>query len=1043
MCGSPVGAPATAREARKNVAILFMDLVGSTALGESLDPEPLRQIMDRYFTVASSSILDHGGAVEKFIGDAILAVFGAPVSHEDDALRAVRAARQAFAQVSDLSDGLLATHKVTLEVRCGICSGEVIAITTPDGDFRVVGDSVNTAARLQAAAEPGQILVDAPTASMVRACIGLEPVAAPLRLKGKAQPVPAWRVSGGDLPPQPAANPAAAPLIGRDDELAELRSAFRRVTKRNQLCLVTVLGAPGIGKSRLVRDFVSTLRPAEVSVLTGRCSPYGRGITYKPLAEMLNANGWDNLATTMRSEGGEAQRAAESLSGILGGGDCPDGDAVPAEPAGIEEISWAVRYLLAQLGKKKPVIMVWEDLHWAESTLLDMIDDVVSWLTDVPVLLLCVSRMDLLDIRPTWGGGKPCALALEVSPLSRTESAELVAAIGIREEVSAHQAEALCERVAVECEGNPLFAELMLDVYTEMPAAKLPPTITALLTARLDQLPHEERHLLGVASAVGRDFSWRALSTLLAADDGLTGAEGIVDRLVKRRIISRIEGDSFRFAQNLMRDMAYGLSPKSTRERWHLLLADQMAGLVALNGNGSLGEDQSALAYHVEAAMLLQRELRPGDGELPALAPQAAEILISEGTKALRRRDFPGAAKLLGRARTLVPPGDERQVPLMLYISDSWLSLSDGPAALAALPALPGPSDGRHELTGEIQRCIIELTLGLTSAEEVTARADELAQALTEAERGGGADDRAWCRLHQLRAYLHIAAEAFAKAETQFRLALELARSLQDSYETDRLLCAICELAQWAPTPVRDSLRLCAEMSERFATNRVLLVPVLLTMARLAAVAGDLSIAKSALAAAREYTNDLHLDLAEVVITEVSGLVDALAGDHQRAQASYRRGQALLLQLGRTRDALAFDAYAAREAFEQGDLAGADLAARRLADCASSADGADGADGTDLRTKVVVHALRGRIAAATGQLGLAMDFSQTATAHSDETDDLCLQGGCYTDLAIVAQAAGRPAIASHAAAAALDRYLAKGASRLADRSQKLIADAGQ
>jgi class 3 adenylate cyclase len=1041
MCGSPVGAPAAAREARKNVAILFMDLVGSTALAESLDPEPLRQIMDRYFTVASSSILDHGGAVEKFIGDAVMAVFGAPVSHEDDALRAVRAARQAVAQVSELSAGVLATHKVTLEVRCGVCSGEVIAITMPDGSFRVLGDPANTAARLQTAAEAGQILVDATTASMVRASVALEPVA-PLQLKGKAQPVPAWRVAERELPLQPAANPAAAPLIGRDDDLAELASAFRRVTKRNQLCLVTVLGAPGIGKSRLVRDFVSTLRPAEVCVLSGRCSPYGRGITYKPLAEMLSANGWEQLAASMQAEGGEAQRAAVSLAGVVG-----DGAGAPAEAAGIEEISWAVRYLLGQLGKKGPVIMVWEDLHWAESTLLDMIDDVVSWLTDVPVLLLCVSRMELLDIRPTWGGGKPCAMALEVSPLSRTESAELVAAIGIREEVSAHQAEALCERVAAECEGNPLFAELMLDVYTETPAAKLPPTITALLTARLDQLPHDERHLLEVASAIGRDFSWPVLSALLAADDDLAGAAEIVDRLVKRRIISRIGGGGFRFAQALVWERAYGLSPKSTRERWHLLLAGQMADLVAQNRNGSLGDDQSALAYHVEAARLLQRELRPGDGQLPALAPQAAEILIGEGTKALRRRDFPGAATLLGRARTLVPPDDERQVPLMLYISDCWLGLSDAPAALAALSTPPGQAEDRHEVVGEIQRCIVELTLGLASADEVTARADELAQALTDTGQGeGGAGDRAWCRLHQLRAYLHIAAEAFANAETQFRLALELARSLQDSYETDRLLCAICELAQWGPTPVRESLKLCAEMSERFATNRVLLVPVLLTTARLAAVAGDLSIAKSALAAAMEYTDDLHLDLAEVVITEVSGLVDALAGDHQRAQASYRRGQALLLQLGRPRDALAFDAYAARELFEQGDLAAADLAARRLASGASGASGAGGASGADpidLRTEVVVHALRGRIAAAMGELGLAMDFSQTATARSDETDDLCLQGDCYTDLAIVALAADRQSTAAQAAATALHRYLAKGASRLAERSQKLIADAGR
>jgi class 3 adenylate cyclase len=1001
-----------------------MDLVGSTALGETLDPEPLRQIMDRYFTVVSSSITDHGGAVEKFIGDAVMAVFGATVSHEDDALRAARAAIQAIGQVSELSAGLVTSHKVSLEVRCGICSGEVIAITTPAGDFRVVGDPVNTAARLQAAAEPGQILVDAASASMVRAWIGLEPVPA-LQLKGKAQPVAAWRVTGASSCPEPAADPPASPLIGREDELTELRSAFKRVTKRNQLCLVTVLGAPGIGKSRLVRDFVRTLRPGEVSVLTGRCSPYGRGITYKPLAEMLSANGWDEQALLMRAEGGEAERAALSLSGIMGGT-----GTGPAGAAGIEEISWAVRYLLGQLGKKKPVIMIWEDLHWAESTLLDMIEDVVSWLTDVPVLLLCVSRMELLDARPTWGGGKPCTMTMEVAPLSLTESAELVAAVATREEVNAHQSEALCERVAAECEGNPLFAELMLDVFTETPGAKLPPTITALLTARLDQLPHDERQLLEVASTIGRDFSSPALRAMLAADGAVTDPAELIDRLIKRRIITRVDDDTFRFAQVLMRDMAYGLSPKTTRERWHLMLADQIAALSA-SPAGPMNTDQATLAYHVEAASQLQHELRPGDSALPRLAPEAAGVLIGEGTKALRRRDLPGAATLLERARALVPPADERQVPLMLYISDCWLGMSDAPQALAVLA---DPPDRRHEIICRIQRCIVELTLGLTGSEEIAGRADQLARELTGTERRGTApDDRAWCRLHQLRAYLHKAAEANAQAEAEFRLALDRATSLEDSYETDRLLGAICELAQWAPTPVQASLKLCAELADRFATNRVLLVPVLLTRARLAAIAGQLDDARAALAAARDYTDDLHLDVAEVVISAVSGLVDALSGDHQRAQSSYRRSQALLLQMGRPLDALAYEAYAARQLFEQGSVIEADLAAHRLA---------QGAQVLDLRTRVMVSALLGRIAVASGECDTATSLAVAATALSDQTDDLCLQGDSYTDLAIVAVQAGQPATAADAAATALRRYQAKGASMLAARAQRLIAAAG-
>src|SRR5258708_1885262 len=404
MCGSPINAPSAAREARKNVAIFFMDLVGSTALAEMLDPESWRQIIDRYFDAVSSAIAAYGGAVEKVIGDAVMAVFGATVSHEDDALRAVRAAMEAVAKVGGLNVGLIASHKVKLEIRCGICSGEVIAITEPSGDFRVIGDPVNTAARLQTAAEPGQILIDAASARMVRAVIGLDPVR-PLELKGKGKPVPAWLVTGIGLPADAAVDPPATPLIGREHELSQLRSVHRQGSTDNQVGIV------------------------------------------------------------------------------------PDDRETTAELAGIQEISWALRHVLAQLGRTNPVIMVWEDLQWAETTLLDMIDGVVTWLTDVPVLLICVSRTDPRDARPGWGDDMSPAVTLEINPLSYEQSAEPVSEIAMHEEVYAHQQEVICEQVARECEGNPLFAELMLDVVSETASsAKLPPTISAVLTARLDQL---------------------------------------------------------------------------------------------------------------------------------------------------------------------------------------------------------------------------------------------------------------------------------------------------------------------------------------------------------------------------------------------------------------------------------------------------------------------------------------------------------------------------------------------------------------------------
>ncbi len=1023
MCGAPVSASSAAREARKNVAILFMDLVGSTALTEKLDPEPWRQIIDRYFAAARSAIEAHGGEVEKFIGDAVMAVFGATVSHEDDALRAVRAAMEAIAEVGKLSADLTATHKVTLEVRCGICSGEVIAITERPGDFRVIGDPVNTAARLQTAAEPGEILIDATSASMVRATIGLDPVP-PLELKGKAQPVLAWRVTLGEPPGDATGTPPAAPLIGRDDELGKLRSAWRRVTASKELWQVTVLGSPGIGKSRLVRDFVDNLPAGQAIVLTGKCSAYGRGITYKPLADMLRSvdGGWDEHARNIASGGDQARRAADCLSGIVLG----DQDT-SAERAGVDDISWAVRDLLRRLGKAKPVVMIWDDLHWASSTLLKLIDDVAEWLIDVPVLLICIGRPELAEARPSWAAGRPSAMRIEVGPLSYEQSAELVTEIAMREEVYAHEQDLVCERVARECEGNPLFAELMLDVFADSaPAPRLPPAITALMTARFDQLPDDERRVLEIASAIGRDFSWTALRAVLAADQiGDSQAQEIVARLVERRIISRVSSDNFRFGQALMRDTAYGQAPKSRRESLHLLLAERLA---MLGADGSGTDDPMALALHVETASALGRELRPGDTGLPGLAATAAEILIGEGMRALHRQDQPGAAALLERGRGLVPASDEQQIRLMLYISDCWYALSEPDRAFAAVDfaAESAAADRRRALVCTIQRNILELRFGLRSRDEIAETSHLLAAEL----RWQGRDDRASCRLHQLKAYLHYGLQRHAKAEGEFRLALDDARRLRDSYEEGRLLVAICELSQWSPTSVEAGLRLCAEMAERFETNRVLLIPVLLTKARLAALGGDLNGARAALAAARARSTDMHLDLSDALLLAITALVDSLAGEHRLAEMGYRHTQGMLIEMGRPGDAIAYEAYAAREVFEQGKVREAGAALARLI---------GGGQKLDLRTQVITEALSSRVAAVTGRAPQVVDLAIGTAKLSEQTDDLCLQGSCYSDLAIVAAQAGQQGLAAEAASTALEKFRARGATRLASRAERLLA----
>jgi hypothetical protein len=516
---------------------------------------------------------------------------------------------------------------------------------------------------------------------------------------------------------------------------------------------------------------------------------------------------------------------------------------------------------------------------------------------------------------------------------------------------------------------------------------------------------------------------------MLAVDDvGDSQAQEIVGRLAARRLISRVSSDGFRFDQALMRDTAYQLVPKSRRERLHLLLAARLAQLADSEGNDS-PDDPVALAYHVETANLLRRELRPGDAELPELAAKAAEILAGEGMKALHRTDLPGAAALLERARSLMPPADERQLPLMLYISDCWYRLAEPEQAIAVLDPSAVVDRRRGELVCAIARSTVELRQGLATQEEITARADQYAAELRDRPH----DDLAWCRLHQLLGQLHCCVDRSAKSEGEFRLALDRARAMRDGYEEDQMLAAICEMTQWSPTTVSAGLRLCAEMSERFAANGHALVAVLLTQARLTGLSGDLQGARAALADARDHLNELHLDIADAIVLAVTALVDSLAGEHRTAEMSYRNCQGLLLEMGRPRDAATYEAYAARELFNQGKVHETGAALGMLS---------ARTDLMDLRTKIMVDALGTRVAAASGLAAHVVDLAISTAKLSEQMDDLCLQGDCYADLAIVAAQAGQQAQAAQAAADALDRYLAKGATRLAVRAQRLLAVLG-
>src|ERR671918_1025067 len=423
-CAAPLDVAPAAREQRKTVTVIFCDVTGSTALGESTDPEALRALLARYFERMKRVVERHGGTVEKFIGDAVMAVFGIPQVHEDDALRACRAAGEIREAVAALSKELERDLGTTIEVRVGVNTGEVVAGDPAAGQALVTGDAVNVAARLEQAAQPGQILIGRSTFDLSRDALVADPIE-PLALRGKTDAVAAYDLAEVH-PTAPAfARRLDSPLVGREDQLRLLREAFDRAVSEPACHLLTILGPAGVGKSRLVEEFLADV--ADARVLRGRCLPYGEGITFFPVVEVLKQAAdiadFEDPAETERKicalvEGDEHGSLVCARIGQLLG--LAEGEAVP------EETLWAIRRFLEALARGGPLVVVFDDIHWGEGTFLDLIEYVAEWTRDAPVVLVCPARPELLDARPGWAGGKPNASTIVLEPLPNEESERLL-----------------------------------------------------------------------------------------------------------------------------------------------------------------------------------------------------------------------------------------------------------------------------------------------------------------------------------------------------------------------------------------------------------------------------------------------------------------------------------------------------------------------------------------------------------------------------------------------------------------------------------------
>jgi class 3 adenylate cyclase/tetratricopeptide (TPR) repeat protein len=648
-CGAELVAAAGPREVRKVVTVVFCDLAGSTALGDRTDPEALRTTMRAYFDEMRTILERHGGTVEKFVGDAVMAVFGVPVAHDEDALRAVRAAWEMRTAVSGLG----------LEARIGVNTGEVVAA---DGETLVTGDMVNVAARLEQAAEAGTVLIGDVTRRLVRDAVEVEPVT--VTAKGKPLPVSAWRLVDLDPEASGVARRLDAPLIGRLQELDQLRYAFERSVREQRCHLFTLLGPAGVGKSRLVAEFLGRV---DATVVEGRCLDYGEGITFWPVVSALKQLG---------------ARADETLARVVAGA------------AASSELFWSVRTLFEEVALERPLVVVFDDVHWGEPTFFDLIDHVADLSRGAPVLVLCVGRPELLDRRPGWSGGKLNATTVLLEPLSTEECAEL---IEVRGGVDA----AARERILATADGNPLFVEEMVAFANENGDLRVPSTVHALLQARLDLLDGDERSVIERGAIEGQVFHRGAVLELARSSDVEPQLMGLVRKELIRPAPSTFAGDhAFRFRHLLIRDAAYDALPKEMRAELH----EQFAGWLEVHGHDLIELDE-VLGYHLEQAVRYRHELGQPSGDL---AVRAGLHLAAAGTKAAARQDLAGTKSLLGRARTLLPDSPERaQATLeLLLLLESASETAQRTELLAELEASADPVLAVH---GRIGRSILRL----------------------------------------------------------------------------------------------------------------------------------------------------------------------------------------------------------------------------------------------------------------------------------------------------------------------------------------------
>jgi class 3 adenylate cyclase/tetratricopeptide (TPR) repeat protein len=1003
-CGIALGA-ADGREARKTVTVLFADMVGSTELGDRLDPESIRRVVSRYFDAMQAVLERHGGTVEKFIGDAIMAVFGIPNLHEDDALRALRAANEMRERLRTLNGELDREWGVRLQVRIGVQTGEVMAGDPTQGQAFVSGDTVNVAARLEQAAAPDEILIGERTWRLGAGAIDAEPIDA-LSLKGKPEPLPAWRLLDVSLGLTTDRHRNDAPFVGRRPEMEQLIQAFERAVDQRGCVVATVVGPPGIGKSRLADEFAAAVGDRG-RVVTGRCLSYGEGITYWPLAEIVKEfEGTDLDAAVAGVVTEDAPVIAGRIAAAIGSGESVGSPA---------EIFWAFRKLFEGLARQRPLIVLIDDVHWAEPTLLDLLEYVIGFASGAPLLLLCLARAELFDSRPSWAIPRQNAIIVPLQPISTTDADTLVERLMAGELSPAARA-----RVTEAAEGNPLFIEQLLALNVESNAGSesilVPATLQALLAARIDRLEESDRAVIERAAIEGRSFHRGAVVELLE-DETRAGVGASLISLSRKEFIQPDQAlfagdDGFRFGHILIRDAAYEAVPKQLRADLHERFALWLERMVGIR----VAEYEEILGYHLEQASRCHAELGR-IGEARRLAESAARRLAPTGLRALGRGDMPAAVQLLTRAVKLLPLDDPRRLELLPELG---IALIDGGRLAEADPVLQEAEERAraacHDVAmwrATIARLGLLIWTGSVAGAEMIARAQAAVAACAELGDDLGLA-RSW---HLLALFRMWGPDKSGDADDAFLQALTHARRAAAQREESVTLQWMIINAWYGATRGSEGIRRCQEILEESNTGNVE------AMARIElgcflAMRGQFDEARESYSGGLELLEDLGQQLNVAGTSMEFFDIAMLAGDPAAAERRLRSACDKLELMGEKGFLGTRLGCLAEAIYAQGRFTDAETMSQRAEELTAQ-------DTSDVDAQFRWRAVRAKVLAQRGESVAAETLAREAVSLTAGTDWLNARAGVHLDLAEVLHLAGRSGEALAAIDEAVHLYEAK------------------